>query len=247
SKSSPFDTGNSAQKTNVSVNNPFASASTAPSTSTAFNVFAPTASPFSSFLAPKKDDQEKTRTEMLGTVSQTPTNPFAETSATKSFFGDQKNASQNTSLAAQSVFAWPKSNQSAATDSLPVNGPFIGEKASTASSLSMSPSPEPPQPISSTNQPSAPSTSILQDGWSSPATFFSTQNQPIPALGQSSAAAPSTTHFGSAPVGDNGPVDLTKTKDTTAAATDVGGVGGDDDEADADSARHTASLFARYG
>ncbi|KAG5923831.1 hypothetical protein E4U42_004819 [Claviceps africana] len=209
SKPNPFGTGCSPPQANASVNNPFAAASTG-STTTVSNVFAPAASPFASFVATKKDDQDKTTTGMLGTVSQTPINPFAETSATKSLFGDQKNASQDASVSHQSA--------AAAADSLPVNGPSLGKNADATSSFSMPPPPTPPQLNPDTNPPSAPSTSILQDGSSSPATFFPAQNQPIPTLGQASTASPSTTHFGSARVDDNRPLDLTNSKDATAAA-----------------------------
>ncbi|KAG5980570.1 hypothetical protein E4U55_003893 [Claviceps digitariae] len=214
-----FGVGSSLQA-NTAANNPFGSASTGYNTTTT-NAFAPTASsPFSSFLAPKKDDKGKTGAGVFGVVSQNPINPFAaapkETSATKSLFGDEKTASQNTSLTAQSMFSHSAGKQPEPR----INSPFNSEKATTTSSLSMPPPPKPPSdPNPNPSPPSAaPSATSSQAEPRLSATFFPAQNQSTSILGQASTPSPWAARFGSATVG-NEPFNLAKSKVTTAAAT----------------------------
>ncbi|KAG6011098.1 hypothetical protein E4U54_008298 [Claviceps lovelessii] len=216
SKSNPFGTTSSLQA-NSTVHNPFAPASTG-SNNTASNTFASTASPFSSFLAPRKDGEGKTGAGFFGTVSQTSNKPFAaapaESSTTKSPFGDQKNASQNTSLAAQSMFAHPNGNQAAATttttETPAIDAPFGGGKAATNLSLSMPPPPI-PHSKSQSNPSSASSTttSQVEPTTTSSATFFPVQQQSTSILGQSSTP---TATLGA------GPLNLTKPNDADADA-----------------------------
>ncbi|KAG6006244.1 hypothetical protein E4U21_007207 [Claviceps maximensis] len=223
SKSTPFGTGSPQQAGNTA-NNPFASAFMG-SNNTASNSFAPTLSPFSSFLAPKKDGEWKPGAGISGAVSQPPINPFAstqaDTSAMKSPFGHQKNTPQNTSLDGPSMFSHANGNQEGAmttpTDIPPVNGPFSLEKATTTASFSMPPPPK-PQPNSQSIPPFASSNTISQAGPIPSATFLPAKNLSTPVLGQASTPSPWTAHFGSAKAG-NESLTLTKPNDATVTAT----------------------------